>query len=86
MKIRVAFVDADLTLAAVHIAPNWIEWLLGAREFDDLARRVGRGEWVWDSPFGGPITVERVIDAIEREHAVRVVERRIADLRRGVYP
>lgn len=86
MKIRVAFLSADLTLAAVHLAPNWLEWLLGAREFDDLARRVGRGQWVWDSQFGGPITTKRIVDRLEIDRALCALERRIAELRRGVYP
>lgn len=65
MRIRVAFCDAKLTLASVHMSPSWIEWMSGKPERDDIAVMATAGAWHWDST-GRLITDKRVVDALER--------------------
>lgn len=42
MKIRVTPIEPGL--CSVHLAPSWLEWLLGRREHDDLVSGWGE-QW-----------------------------------------
>lgn len=73
MRVTVAFADAALTIAAVHLEPAWWDRLLfGARQGQDFAvavRDIGGGRcWIWDST-GRRIEHRRVVDALEDERA-----------------
>lgn len=70
VKIAVTFIDAALTLAAVHIEPSLLERILfGATVLDDMV--VGRPApgggrtWLHDST-GRRVQSNRIVNAIER--------------------
>lgn len=81
MKIRVSFLDSAMTIAAVHVRPSWLDWLLGCREFDAIAA-CRAGTWAWDVQFRALPIHQRIADAIDRAHTVACVSQRLETLYR----